>query len=261
MPMSTAATDSPGARVSAVLITLNAEAHLRECLEALRWCGEIVVLDSGSTDATPAICAQLGARFERSPDWPGFGPQKNRVLALARREWIFSVDADEICTPELRAEIEAVVNAGTATAYEMPRLSSFCGHWMRHGGWWPDHVTRLWRRGAARFSDDMVHERVLLDAPLGRLSSHLRHYTYDTMAQALEKMERYSTAGAEQAHRQGKRAGALAAPLRGGWAFVRTYLIRRGFLDGAAGWQLARYNAQTTYRKYAKLARLTGAAS
>ena len=254
-----AAIDPPGARVSAVLITRDAAAHLRECLEALRWCGEIVVLDSGSIDATPEICAEFGARFERSDGWPGFGPQKNHAVALARGEWIFSVDADEICTPELRAEIETAVREGVATAYEMPRLSSFCGHWMRHGGWWPDYVTRLWRRGQARFSDDLVHERVLVAGPLGRLRAHLRHYTYDTMAQALEKMERYSTAGAEQAHGQGKRAGALAAPLRGGWAFVRTYLIRRGFLDGAAGWQLARYNAQTTYRKYAKLARLTRA--
>lgn len=253
--MSTPAAEHP--RVSAVLITLNAEAHLRECLAALRWCDEIVVLDSGSTDATPAICAEAGARFERSDGWPGFGPQKNCALALARGEWIFSVDADEVCTPELRAEIEKAITAGGADAYEMPRLSSFCGHWMRHGGWWPDYVTRVFRRGRARFSDDVVHEHLIVNGRTGRLRAHLQHYTYDTMAQALAKSDRYAQAGAEQAHRQGKRAGALAAPLRGGWAFVRTYLLRRGFLDGVAGWRLARYNARTTYLKYATLARLS----
>lgn len=243
--------------ISAVLITKNAQAHLRECLEALRWCDEIVVLDSGSTDATQAICAEFGARFVVNLPWPGFGPQKNVAINLARRDWIFSVDADEICTPELRAQIEAAAARGDAPAYRMPRLSSFCGHWMRHGGWWPDYVTRLWKRGSARFSDDLVHERVLVDGATATLKSHLLHYTYDTMEQALDKSERYAEAGAQQAHVAGKRANALGAALRGGWAFIRTYLLRRGFLDGAAGWRLALYNAHTTRLKYRKLAALS----
>lgn len=256
--MSTPAAE-PRPRVSAVLIAKNAEAHLRECLDGLRWADEIIVLDSGSTDATEAICAEAGARFVRSADWPGFGPQKNRALALASGDWIFSVDTDEICTPALRAEIAAALAQPAFDVYEMPRLSSFCGHWMRHGGWWPDYVTRLFRRGSARFSDDVVHERVLTDRAIGRLREPLRHYTYDTMAQALEKMERYSTLGAQQAFAQGKRANALTAILRGGWAFVRTYVLRRGFLDGSAGVRLARYNARTTYLKYLKLSRLHAA--
>ena len=248
-------------KLSAVLITKNAQAHLRECLATLAWCDEIVVLDSGSTDATAAICDAAGARFIVSPDWPGFGPQKNRALELARGEWIFSVDADEICTPELRAEIERVMRANgsdqDAAAYQCARLSSFCGTFMRHGGWWPDRVTRVWRRGRARFSDDVVHECVIADGGIARLRAHLIHYTYDNLEQALEKLNRYSTLGAEMAFKQGKRASLASALGRGAWAFARTYFLRLGLLDGAAGFQLALYNAQTTYYKYLKLAYLS----
>lgn len=241
------------ARISAVLISLNAQAHLRECLQSVAWCDEIVVLDSGSTDDTRAICAEFGARFSVSPDWPGFGPQKNRALALAAHEWIFSLDTDEVCPPELRAALEAAARSGACAAYEMPRRSSFCGHFMRHGGWWPDYVTRLFRRGRARFSDSRVHERVIVDGTLGRLDTPLIHYTYDTMAQALEKAERYATLGAQQAFEAGKRSSPVQAALRAAWAFIRTYVIRLGFLDGAPGLALAKYNAHTTRLRYLKL--------
>ena len=246
-------TDVERPRISAVLISLNAQAHLRECLQSVAWCDEIVVLDSGSTDATRAICAEFGARFSVSPDWPGFGPQKNRALALAAHEWIFSLDTDEVCPPELRVALEAAARSGTCAAYEMPRRSSFCGHFMRHGGWWPDHVTRLFRRDRARFSDSRVHERVIVDGAVGRLRVPLIHYTYDTMAQALEKAERYATLGAQQAFEAGKRSSPLQAALRAGWAFVRTYVIRLGFLDGGPGLALAKYNAHTTRLRYLKL--------
>jgi glycosyltransferase involved in cell wall biosynthesis len=239
--------------ISAVLISLNAQAHLRECLQSVAWCDEIVVLDSGSTDATAAICAELGAHVTVSPDWPGFGPQKNRAVALAAHEWIFSLDTDEVCTPELRAQLEAAAKAGAHPAYEMPRRSSFCGHFMSHGGWWPDYVTRLFRRGHARFSDSRVHERLIVDGTTGRLTTPLIHYTYDTMEQALAKAERYATLGAQQAFDAGKRSSPLEAALRGAWAFVRTYVIRLGFLDGPPGLALARYNAHTTRLRYLKL--------
>jgi glycosyltransferase involved in cell wall biosynthesis len=250
------AADPPPARISAVLISLNAQAHLRECLQSVAWADEIVVLDSGSTDATAAICAELGAKFTVSSDWPGFGPQKNRALALASNDWIFSLDTDEVCTPELRAALEQAARTGACAAYEMPRRSSFCGHFMRHGGWWPDYVTRLFRRSRARFSDSKVHERLVVDGAIGRLDPPLIHYTYDTMEQALAKAERYATAGAQQAFDAGKRSTPLGAALHGAWAFIRTYLVRRGFLDGAPGFALARYNAHTTYQRYLKLWKL-----
>lgn len=243
-------------KISAVLISKDAQAHLRECLQSVAWCDEVVVLDSGSTDGTKAICAEFGAKFSVSADWPGFGPQKNRAIALAGNDWIFSLDTDEVCPPELRAQLEAAARAGDCAAYEMPRRSSFCGHFMRHGGWWPDHVTRLFRRDRARFSDSRVHERLIVDGPVGRLTAPLIHYTYDTMAQALEKAERYATLGAQQAYEAGKRSSPLQAALRGAWAFVRTYVLRLGFLDGAPGFALAKYNAHQTRLRYLKLWRL-----
>ena len=241
-------------RLSVVLITLDADRHLRECLASVAWADELVVLDGGSRDNTPAIAAEFHARFMVEEDWQGFGVQKNRALALASGDWVLSIDADEIVTPELRAEIEALLsNPAAAPVYELPRLSSFCGHWMRHGGWWPDPVVRLFRRGAARFSDDAVHERLVFEGSAPRLRNHLLHHSYDDFEQALDKMNRYSTLGAQQTFRAGKRASPLDAWARGAWAFLRTYVLRLGFLDGAAGWMLARYNAQTTYYKYLKL--------
>lgn len=248
-------TPEPRPRVSAVLITLNAEAHLRECLEGLAWCDERIVVDGGSRDATLALCAEYGARVVTRSDWAGFGVQKNRAIAEASGDWLFSIDSDEICTPALHAQIEAAIaaaDAGTA-ALELPRRSSFCGHWMRHGGWWPDHVVRVFRRGRARFSDDVVHERLIVDGGLRRLGEPLLHYTYDTLEQALAKLDRYSTLGAQQAFARGRRATPLTALARGCWAFLRTYLLRRGFLDGNAGLMLALYNAHGTYYRYLKL--------
>jgi glycosyltransferase involved in cell wall biosynthesis len=240
--------------VSAALITLNAQAHLRECLASLAWCDEIVVIDGGSSDGTTAICAEFGVRLVQAADWPGFGKQKNRAVEQCAGEWIFSIDADEVCSEALRAQLLAFIAApGEAAACEMPRRSNFCGHWIRHGGWWPDRVTRLFRRGRARFSDDMVHERLLVDGPMARLSEPLLHYTYDTLEQALAKMDRYSTLGAQQAYARGRRATPLSALARGAWAFFRTYLLRLGLLDGGAGLMLASYNAHGTYYRYLKL--------
>lgn len=249
--MSTKAGKRP--TVSAVLISKNAQAHLRECLASVRWCDEIVVLDSGSTDATRAICEEFGATFSVTADWPGFGFQKNRAIALATGDWIFSLDTDEICTPELRAAIEHAVHDPRHVAFEMPRRSRFVDHFMQHGGWWPDHVARLFRRGRARLSDSRVHERLIVDGSVGRLAPPLVHYTYDTLDQALEKMTRYARAGAEQAYAAGKRSSLPGAVGHAAWAFLRSYVLRLGILDGGPGFVLALYNAHTTYYRYLNL--------
>jgi len=253
------AADSVSARprVSAVLITRDAEAHLRECLAGLSWCDEIVVVDGGSRDATLTICAEFGARVVTETDWRGFGVQKNRAIALAAGDWLLSIDADEVVTSTLQAEIlEHLQTPGDTVAYTFPRRSNFCGHWMRHGSWWPDHVTRLFRRGAAKFSDDLVHERLLVDGHAETLNAPLLHYTYDSYEQALDKLNRYSTLGAQMAQARGKRSTPAKALLRGVWAFLRTYLLRRGILDGRAGLALALYNAHGTYYRYLKLWKL-----
>ncbi|HZR37963.1 MAG TPA: glycosyltransferase family 2 protein [Nevskia sp.] len=245
-------------RLSVVLITRNEAHNIAACLESVAWADEIVVLDSGSSDETVAICRRHGARVEISPDWPGFGPQKNRALDLAGGDWLLSLDADERVTPELRAEIEQVLRAPDAEAYDMPRLSSYLGQPMRHGGWWPDHVTRLFRRGAARFTEARVHEALVVQGRTGRLRNHLVHYSFRTLEQVVAKMDAYSTYAAEGLAQRGRSAGLGSAVLHGLFAFLRTYILRAGFLDGRLGFVLAVSNAEGAYYKYLKLARLSG---
>jgi glycosyltransferase involved in cell wall biosynthesis len=238
------------------IITKNAAARLAECLAAVAFADAIVVIDGGSTDGTVEIARAHGARVLQEPDWPGFGPQKNRALDALDTGWILSIDADEIVTPELAAAIRAAIDAPSAQVYAVDRLSSFCGHWIRHSGWYPDWIPRLFRRGAARFSDDLVHERLVFDTPAQRLTGKLMHYSYEDFETVLRKLDTYSTAGAQQRHAAGKGGSFGKALGRGAWAFVRTYVLRRGFLDGRAGFMIAMFNAETVYYRFLKLARL-----
>ena len=239
--------------LSVILITKNEAANIRDCLQSVSWADEIIVVDSGSTDETAGIARDMGAKVYVHPDWPGFGPQKNRALGYAGKDWIFSIDADERVTPELRAELERAMHEASADGYYCPRLSQFCGTFIRHSGWYPDYVLRLFKRGAGRFSDSLVHESVLLTGGTGKLKNPLLHYSYLTVNDVERKVEHYSSAAAQQMFQAGKRAGRLRATLSAGWAFARTYIVRLGLLDGSAGWNIARMNARTTYLKYRKL--------
>lgn len=241
-------------RISAVLITRNEEAALPACLASLDWVDEIVVLDSGSMDRTCDIARSAGAHVIESPDWPGFGPQKNRAISHATGDWVLSIDADERVSPELADQIRRVVSSpGAVQAYGIARLSSYCGRYMRHSGWWPDHVTRLFRRGKARFSDDLVHERLVVDGEVGQLTGTLLHESFDSLEQVLEKVNRYSSLSAEQMNANGRRGGVATAVLHGVGAFFRTYVLKAGFLDGREGFMLAVSNAEGAYYKYVKL--------
>jgi glycosyltransferase involved in cell wall biosynthesis len=245
--------DSSRPTLGVAIIALNAEARLAQCLSALSFADEVVVIDGGSTDATRSIAEAHGARVIAAPDWPGFGPQKNRAVTALATDWILSIDTDEIVTPELAASIRAAVRAPRADVYALDRLSSFCGHWVRHSGWYPDWVPRLFKQGAARFSDDLVHERLVYESPVARLEGKLMHYSYEDFETVLRKLDAYSSAGARQRFAAGKRGGFGRALARGTWAFVRTYLLRRGFLDGRAGFMIAAFNAQTVYYRFLKL--------
>lgn len=245
--------------LSVTLIVMNEAGMVRECLESVRFADEIVVLDSGSTDGTAEICREFGARVEVT-DWPGFGPQKNRALDLATGDWILSIDADERVTPGLRDEImSAITSAETAgdtraaDAYRIPRRSRLAGRWVRHSGWTPDYVVRLFRRGTARFSDNLVHESVVTTGPVGTFRNPLLHLTADRLEEVLEKVNRYSTAGAAMLHARGRRGSVATALLRGLWAFFRTYLLQLGFLDGSRGLMIAVSNAESSYYKHIKL--------
>ena len=238
-------------RLSAIIITRNEEANIAACLDGLAFCDERVVVDAGSTDRTAAIAAEKGARVV-SRDWQGFGAQKNFALSLAQGDWVLSIDADERVSPALAREIAQAVAAPRADGYEIPRLSSFVGREMRHSGWFPDYVLRLFRRGKARFSDDLVHERVICDGPVARLGEQLQHFSVTRLEEALSRVDRYSTAGAEMLIAAGRRVTFASGILHGFWSFFRAYVLRLGFLDGREGFLLAVANAEGTYYRYMK---------
>ena len=240
--------------LSVILITKNEEANLKDCLESVSFANEIIVVDSQSSDKTQEIAQSFGAKLEITSDWPGFGPQKNRALNLATQEWVLSIDADERVTPELKEEILAVISSkNAANCYAIPRSSWYCGRFMKHSGWYPDYVDRLFKRGTAKFSDHLVHERLLPDGPVAKLENHFLHYSFRDFSQVLKKVDAYSTASAEQAYLKGKRSSVGKAIGHGLWAFFRTYFLRRGFLDGSQGLALAISNAEGTYYRYIKI--------
>ncbi len=241
--------------MSVIVITHNEEANLPHCLASVPFARELIVVDSGSTDRTLEIARHFGAHVEHARDWRGYGLQKTRALALARENWVLSLDADERVTPELQAEILRVVTASrpAADAWDMPRRSSFCGQFMNHSGWSPDRVLRLFRRGTARFSDDVLHERVIPDGWVRHFEHPLLHYSYPDLETVLEKMNRYSTAGAVRLASEGRSASLASAMLHAAWTFVRMYIVRRGFLDGKLGFVLALSSAEGTFYRYLKL--------
>lgn len=239
--------------LSVILITKNEAENIRACIESVAWADEIIVVDSGSNDDTVAIAKELGAQVHVH-DWPGFGVQKNRALGCATKDWVLSLDADERVTPELRAEIEAILKTEqTADSYLVPRLSNYCGRFMYHSGWYPDLLPRLFKRGTARFSDDLVHERLIVEGSSVKLKGLLLHYAFDGMEEVLHKVNQYSTAGAAMMHKRGRQASLTGAVVRGLWSFFRTYILRGGILDGREGFMLAVSNAEGTYYRYLKL--------
>ncbi len=240
--------------LSISIIVKNGEPLIRRCVESVTWADEIIVVDSGSADRTCDICRELGAHVTQTTDFPGYGRQKNRALDRTTGDWVLALDHDEWVTPELRAEIEdAMARNGDTAAYALPRLSNFCGREMRHSGWWPDPVIRLFRKGAGRFAEDHMHDRVVVTGAIGRFRHPLRHDPMPSLEHVLNKINGYSSAGAQFNFEHGKRASLGTAIFHGAWAFLRTYILRAGFLDGREGFMLAVSNAEGTYYRYVKL--------
>jgi len=237
--------------LSAIIITKNEAANIGDCLDTLAFCDERIVVDGQSSDGTLMIAKQKGARVA-THSWNGFGPQKNYALSLAQGDWVLSIDADERVTPELAAQIRAAIDSNEADGYELPRQSSFCGRMMRHSGWFPDRVLRLFRRERARFSDDVVHERVVCDGKVARLTAPLVHYPVARLEDAIRRVDHYSTLGAEKLAASGRRISFFSGIAHGAATFLRVYLLKLGFLDGSAGFLLAVANAEGAYYRYMK---------
>ena len=247
-------------RLSAVLITRNAARVLEPCLDSVAFADEIVIVDSGSTDATLEIAARKGARVV-SKEWLGFGRQKQFAVEQARNDWVLCVDADERVSPALARSIQGALTAPAAPVYRMPRRNRFLGRWLAHGEGYPDWSPRLFNRLNARWSDDLVHEKVLFSVTPGTLGGDLMHDSFDDLAAYLERQNRYTTLAARQAFEQGRGANLLHLVLSPAVRFIKFYLVRLGFLDGLPGLVHISIGCMNSYLKYAKLIELRRAES
>jgi glycosyltransferase involved in cell wall biosynthesis len=242
-------------RLSAVVITKNEAHNVERCLASLApIADEIVVVDDFSSDDTAARCERLGARVVRQA-WLGFGPQKNFANALARNEWILSIDADEALDPFLQRALAEAKAAGLRGVYEVARLNWYYGRFIRHGLVYPDRKIRLFPRGKASWDERLVHEglRLAEPLPLTRLDGHLLHYTYASLEEHVAKASRYTTLAAEDAFRRGARPSLARMVLSPAAVLLKSFLLKRGFLDGAHGLVLAIMHASAAFLKHAKL--------
>ncbi|EKK3977132.1 glycosyltransferase family 2 protein [Cronobacter sakazakii] len=243
------------ARLSVVMIAKNAASLLPDCLASVAWADEIVVLDSGSSDDTVAVATSAGAKVFTESDWQGYGIQRQRAQQYASSDYILMIDTDERVTPELAQAIRQVLKQPDPQAvYSIARRNLFLGRFMRHSGWYPDRVTRLYARERYRYNDNQVHES--LDAPGARvvtLSGDLLHLTCRDFASFQRKQLNYATAWAQERHQQGKKVSVPGIFGRTLAAFCKTLILRAGVLDGRQGWLLAVVNAQYTFNKYTEL--------
>ncbi|MGA7964470.1 MAG: glycosyltransferase family 2 protein [Gammaproteobacteria bacterium] len=250
-------TDSATLRLSVVIITLNVADRLAPCLDSVQeLADEVVVCDGGSTDSTRELAEARGARVIVERNWRGFGIQRQRAQAEAQGEWVLMIDSDERLTPGLRDEIRAALDANTPdAAYTLPRLSWVFGRYIRHGGWWPDRVLRLYRREQGDYNDALVHERVELvkGVHVHDLTQPLLHHTYRDMREYLVKSADYSAAWAQQRKAAGRKTSIASGLTHALSCFLRMYVVRAGFLDGRAGFLLALLSAHSTFVKYADL--------
>ena len=239
--------------ISVIIISRDEEHDIAECLSCVAWADELIVVDAESSDRTAAIAREHTPHVHVVP-WMGFGPQKNHALDLATGEWILSLDCDERVSEQLREEIIAACSESAFDAWLIPFRTSYCGRFMRFGDWSMERKLRLFRKGAGRFSDVPVHEKLQVAGPTGRLSHPILHYSVPTHEELMAKVETYAALGARLAHDSGRRTTSTAAACRCAWTFFRGYLLRGGFLDGRRGFKLACALAYGTWLKHASLA-------
>jgi glycosyltransferase involved in cell wall biosynthesis len=235
--------------ISAVVITKNEEANIEACLDSVSWADEIVVLDSGSTDRTVEIARKFtDAVFVE--EWRGMGGQKNRAVELAQGPWIIQLDADERATLELAAEIRAVLSKGTAEAYSVRRKNYYKEQWIRHSGWWPDRVTRVFRKNCGQFSIEAIHASLQVSSAAGRLKHPIIHYSFNSTEDFINRARSYAIHQAREMHLQGRHASVWTAVSHALFALIQTYFIRLGFLDGAAGVLISVSSFMSVFYRY-----------
>jgi glycosyltransferase involved in cell wall biosynthesis len=249
-------------RISACVIAKDEADRIGPCLDSLAFCDEVLVLDSGSRDGTPDLCRGRGARVVET-DWPGWVAQKNRAASLASHDWVLSLDADERLDEDLRRRLEEVRSgrepgADGPVAYEMRRRLFYMGRWLKHGGLYPEWRARLFDRRRARWGGGDPHDRIETDGPVERIrDGHIDHHSYRSLSDHLAKLDRFSTAAAEEMARRGKRCSLFSLLWRPRLHFLKSYLLRLGFLDGRPGLVFAQLSSAYTLAKYAKLWEMT----
>ncbi len=240
--------------LTVITLTKNEEHNIARCLESVAWAGEIIVIDSGSTDRTVEIARRYTPNVTGLP-WRGYGAARNEALARAHSGWILWLDADERVTEELALEIRSIVAADdpAVAGYEIARRAYFCGKWIRHGGWYPSRVVRLFRRESARFSETRVHERLVTDGPVARTASDLIHYTDPDLTHYFAKFNSYTSLAAHDMAEAGRKFSVADLALRPLFQFFKMYVLRLGFLDGIHGFVLCVASSAYVFTKYAKL--------
>jgi glycosyltransferase involved in cell wall biosynthesis len=240
-------------KLTVTVITHNEAPHLGEALESVSWADEIIVIDSQSADDTVAVARRYTPHVEVR-EWAGYGTQKNYAHDRASHDWILSIDADERVTPRLKDEIQTLLrDAPRAQGYRISRVSHYLGQWIRSTDWYPDYHIRLYDRRAARWSEHKVHESIECRGRVETLRGELLHYPYRDMSEHLAKIDRYTTLVAEQWAAEGRRTSALAAFIYPRLAFLRNFVLRRGFRDGHTGLLVSMLNSYYVFLKYAKL--------
>lgn len=240
--------------ISCVLIVKNESANIERCLKALTWADELVVLDTGSTDNTPHLCEELGAKLHHLDKWEGFGKAKQAVVELAGNPWILSIDADEVVSSELQKAVRRTISSPDALeGYRIKRRTWFLTRWIDHCGWDKDYPLRLFKKDSGAFTPDLVHESVKVKGRVGTLQEALLHYSYPSLEQHQTRLIFYGRLWAEEQFRKGKRDSIGNAIFHGLWKFVSMYFIKSGVLDGKAGLILCINSAFSVYYKHVRL--------
>ncbi|MEH6822374.1 MAG: glycosyltransferase family 2 protein [Motiliproteus sp.] len=241
-----------GKKLSVCIICMNEAKTIERCLQSVAFADEIVILDSGSTDATLEIARQYTDKIYSRKDWEGFGIQRQRAEQLASHDWIFAIDCDEVVSSLLKDEIRARLDqAKDGDVIRVNRLTNFCGHLIRHSGWYPDYVDRIYNRNQYGYNDKIVHESVNCKAARKiTLKQDLLHYQFDDLFLYINKRNRYAESGANEKLKNHKSASLSRAVTASLTAFIKHYLLKRGFLDGRIGFVIAVIQMQYTFNKY-----------
>jgi glycosyltransferase involved in cell wall biosynthesis len=240
--------------LAVAIITKNEEENIRQCLQSITFATQIVLVDSGSTDATLKIAAEFSCEIYNEA-WRGFGPQKQLAIEKCRLPWIIILDADERIPPDTADIIKKIVTDSLVkeAGFSFPRKNYFQGRWIKHAGWWPDRVIRLFRKEAGRMTTAIVHESVEVQGMVGALDVPIEHFTESSLSKIIQKIDKYSTLGAEETFKDGKCSSAFSAFMRAFFTFNQDYFLRLGILDGRQGLTLAVTDAVNKFFKYAKL--------